>query len=71
MPSTPQRRLVRLGNGVVFNVLDNRDPVTYEPFTEAFRGFPNPDFGRPFDPARGTTAFRAPRQVRLGARFEW
>ncbi len=55
----------------VFNVLNDRDPVTYRPFTEVRFGVPDPDVGTPFDPARNTTAFQVPRHVRLGARFEW
>jgi hypothetical protein len=50
---------------------NDRDPVSYAPFTQDFGVVPYPDFGRAYDPARVTTAFRVPRQVRLGARFEW
>ena len=69
---------IRLGDGKrltlaadVFNVLNDRDPVTYRPNTEVVFGVPDPDIGRAYDPARATTAFRVPRHVRLGARFEW
>jgi hypothetical protein len=54
-----------------FNVLNDRDPVTYRPFTEVIFGVPDPDVGSAYDPTRVTSAFRVPRQVRLGARFEW
>ena len=63
------QRLVLVAD--VFNVLNDRDPVTYRPFTEVRFGVPDPDVGSPFDPARETTAFWVPRHVRLGARFEW
>jgi hypothetical protein len=34
-------------------------------------GVPNPDFGKPQNPADATSPFQAPRQVRLGVRLEW
>jgi hypothetical protein len=63
------RRLVLVAD--VFNVLDGRDPVSYDPGTEVAFGVPNPDFGKPQNPADATSPFQAPRQVRLGARLEW
>ena len=64
-----ERRLVLVAD--VFNVLDDRDPVSYDPGTEVAFGVPNPDFGMPQNPADATSPFETPRQVRLGARLEW
>ena len=55
----------------VFNLLNDREPVSYLSATQGHFLEPEPDFGRAYDPAELTSAFRAPRQVRLGARFEW
>ena len=55
----------------VFNLLDERDPVSYDPGTEVLFGVPNPDFGVPRNPADAASPFETPRQVRLGARLEW
>jgi hypothetical protein len=63
------RRLVLLAD--VFNMLDDRDPVSYDPGTEVVFGVPNPAFGAPRNPADATSPFETPRQVRLGARLEW
>jgi len=64
-----ERRLVLVAD--VFNVLDDRDPVSYDSGTEAAFGVPNPNFGLPQNPADATSPFETPRQVRLGARLEW
>ena len=64
----PGRRMVLVAD--VFNVLDNRDPVSYDAGTEVVFRVPNPDFGTPRNPADPTSPFQAPRQVRLGARLE-
>jgi hypothetical protein len=67
------RRTRRLLVGVdAFNLLDRRDPITYDTWTEIGFGVPNPDFGKPA--AYGgspLTAFEAPRQVQLVARIAW
>jgi hypothetical protein len=64
------RRLIFSGN--VFNVLNSRDPITYDTWSEVQSGLPNPDFGKPakFGGSQ-EDAFETPRQVRLGTRFEW
>jgi len=56
----------------VFNLLNSRDPITYDTWSEVQFGVPNPDFGKPatFGGAQ-QDAFETPRQVRLGARFQW
>jgi hypothetical protein len=63
------RRLVLIAD--VFNLLGDRDPVSYDAGTEVLFRVPNPDFGRPRNPADPTSPFETPRQVRLGARLEW
>ena len=63
------RRLVLVAD--VFNVLDDRDPVSYDPGTEVLFGVPNPAFGTPRNPADPASPFETPRQVRIGARLEW
>jgi hypothetical protein len=55
----------------VFNLLGDRDPVSYDSGTEVLFRVPNPDFGTPRNPADPTSPFETPRQVRLGARLEW
>jgi len=63
------RRLVLVAD--VFNVLNSRDPVSYNAQTEIALGLPNADFGQPRNPVDSTSPFQTPRQVRLGARLEW
>jgi hypothetical protein len=63
------RRVVLVAD--VFNLLGNRDPVSYDAGTEVVFLVPNPDFGKPQNPADATSPFETPRQVRLGARLEW
>ncbi|HWP98916.1 MAG TPA: TonB-dependent receptor [Vicinamibacterales bacterium] len=56
------RRLVLLAD--VFNLFDAEDVLQYDYFTENRFTVPNPDFGQ-------RTLLTSPRQVRLGARFEF
>jgi hypothetical protein len=63
------RRVVLVGDA--FNLLNDSDPVSYDPGTEVSFGVPNPNFGTPRNPADPTSPFEIPRQVRLGARLEW
>jgi hypothetical protein len=63
------RRLMLLAD--VFNLLNNQDPVSYNPDTQIAYPVDNPDFGVPWDPASTVSVFETPRQIRLGARFEW
>jgi hypothetical protein len=64
------RRLLLIADA--FNLLNSRDPLTYDTFTEVELGVANPDFGKPagFGGSQ-QTAFETPRQVLLGARFQW
>ncbi len=54
-----------------FNLFQRQAALEYDNFTE--RGFqdPNPDFGYEKRGGGRFTGFQTPRQVRLGARFEW
>jgi outer membrane receptor protein involved in Fe transport len=55
-----------------FNLFDDQDPTGYDNFTETTPGALNPNFGQPiFLGAGNTNSFHVPRQIRLGARFEW
>lgn len=55
----------------VFNVFNNREPTYYDYAHEYRFGVPNPDFGYPKYGEWPYASYRPPRQVRLGARFEW
>ncbi|HJS56474.1 MAG TPA: hypothetical protein VKA01_00105, partial [Vicinamibacteria bacterium] len=56
----------------VFNVFDDQDPQWYDVYTETTPGVVNPNYGYPlFGGAASSNSFHPPRQVRLGARFEW
>ena len=57
----PAGRLVVIAD--VFNVLDRQVPVMYDQNTQLNFGTDNPDYGK-------AIAYQAPRQVRLGLRFE-
>jgi hypothetical protein len=64
------RRLVLLADA--FNLLNRQRPTFYDNWTEITFGVPNPNFGQPADIGGGLqTSFHTPRQIRLGARFEW
>jgi carboxypeptidase family protein/TonB-dependent receptor-like protein len=55
----------------VFNVFDRQEPTDYDNWDETSLGVVNPDFGQPTAGGSVYTAFQVPRQIRLGARFEW
>jgi hypothetical protein len=55
----------------VFNVLDRQEPTDYDNWDETSFTVANPDFGQPTPGGSTFTAFQTPRQIRLGARFEW
>jgi hypothetical protein len=55
----------------VFNALDRQEPTDYDSWDETQLGVANPDFGQPSAGGSVFTAFQTPRQIRLGARFEW
>jgi hypothetical protein len=64
------RRVVLLAD--VFNLFNRQEPTDFDNFTESSPGIANPNFGLPT--AGGgisTPGFQLPRQLRLGARFEW
>jgi hypothetical protein len=64
------QRIILLAD--VFNVFDDQDPTWYDVYTETVPGAANPNYGQPnFGGGASTNAFHLPRQIRLGARFEW
>jgi hypothetical protein len=63
------RRVLLLAD--VFNLLNNQDPVSYDPYTQIGFLEGNPDFGVSWDPASTVSSFETPRQIRQGARLEW
>ncbi len=54
----------------MFNVLNSREPTSYDHDVEYVYGVANPDFGYPKQGYWPVPSYRTPRQVRLGARFE-
>ncbi len=54
-----------------FNVFDRQEPTDYDNWDELQLGVPNLDAGLPTIGGSPFTAFQTPRQIRLGARFEW
>jgi hypothetical protein len=63
------QRVVLLADA--FNVLNDQQPLDYDNFTETTFGTLNPDFGSPKAGGGAFSQYHAPRQVRIGARFEW
>ncbi len=63
------QRMILLAD--VFNVLDTQDPLDYDNYTETSFGSLNPDFGTAKAGGGFLTQYHAPRQIRIGARFEW
>ncbi len=65
------RGLVLLAD--VFNVMNRREALNYDNWTQrSFSGGENLNFGQPVNGGNSSfPAFQTPRQVRLGARFEW
>jgi hypothetical protein len=56
----------------VFNILNRQAPNDYDTATESQFGALNPNFGYPIAGVVGSvTSYQAPRQIRVGARFEW
>ena len=67
--SKSQRILV---SADVFNVFNNQNPTAYDVYHDLAFQVPNPNFGQPVNGGGSVlTSFQTPRQVRLGARFEW
>jgi hypothetical protein len=56
----------------IFNLLNNQKPTWYDVYHDLAFGIPNPNFGQPVDGGNAIVpAYHVPRQVRVGARFEW
>jgi hypothetical protein len=63
------QKLVLLAD--VFNLFNRQEPTDYDNWDETSFGVANPDFGQPTQGGSTFTAFQAPRQLRVGLRFEW
>jgi hypothetical protein len=66
-----QRRLVLLAD--VFNLFDQKTVLGYDTWVESGYTTPNPNYGYPSTSVLGgnPAQFQIPRQVRVGARFEF
>ena len=64
-------RMVLLAD--VFNLANSRDALNYDNFTQrTFSGGENLNYGQPVNGGNSAfPAYQSPRQIRLGARFEW
>jgi hypothetical protein len=54
-----------------FNLFDDQQPLDYDNYTETTFATLNPDFGSPKAGGGAFPQYHAPRQLRIGARFEW
>jgi outer membrane receptor protein involved in Fe transport len=63
------QRLVLLAD--VFNLFNRQTPTAYDNWTETSFQAPNPDYGVAKNGGGTVAQFSTPRQIRLGARFEW
>ena len=65
-----ERRFVLLADA--FNLFDRQQPLDYDNWTQLSASVLNTNFGQPTNGgASRFTSFQAPRQIRVGARFEW
>jgi hypothetical protein len=65
-----ERRFVLLADA--FNLFDRQEPLDYDNWTQLSASVLNPNFGQPSNGgASRFTSFQTPRQIRVGARFEW
>ena len=57
----------------VFNLFDTQTVLDYDNFTESTFGALNPNFGQPTTSVLGGNPpqIQTPRQIRVGARFEF
>ena len=68
---TGTKRIVLLAD--VFNLFDTQTVLDYDNFTESTFGALNPNFGQPTTSVLGGNPpqIQTPRQIRVGARFEF
>ena len=65
-----ERRLTFLADA--FNLFDRQEALDYDNFTETSFQVVNPNEGQPTNGGGSRfTSFQTPRQIRIGARFEW
>ena len=62
-------RLVVLAD--FFNLFNLQRTTGYDNFIELEKGVTNPDFGAPVSEIVAGPQYQAPRQIRIGARFEF
>jgi hypothetical protein len=56
----------------IFNLLNSQNPTWYDVYHDAGYLVPNPNFGQALFGGNGSLpAFQTPRQIRVGARFDW
>ena len=55
----------------VFNLFNLQRTTGYDNFIELEKGVNNPDFGAPVSEIVAGPQFQTPRQIRIGARFEF
>ena len=63
------QRLILLADA--FNLFNGDEALAYDQNTELGFDQPNPDYGTTKNPGGTIPAYKAPRAVRLGIRFEW
>jgi hypothetical protein len=64
------QKVVLMADG--FNLLNSQNPTNFDIGTETGFGVDNPNFGYPSNGVTNAAAsYQTPRQIRLGARFEW
>jgi opacity protein-like surface antigen len=63
------QRIILLADA--FNLFDTQKPLDYDNYSEITFGDLNPDFGTAKQGGGFLSQYHAPRQIRLGARFEW
>jgi hypothetical protein len=65
-----ERRVVLMADA--FNLFDRQEPLDYDNWTQLSASVLNANYGQPTNGgASRFTSFQAPRQIRVGARFEW
>ena len=65
-----ERRVILAADA--FNLFNRQEPTNYDNWTQLSASVLNTNFGQPLSSgASRFTSFQTPRQIRVGARFEW
>jgi outer membrane receptor protein involved in Fe transport len=65
-----ERRVILAADA--FNLFNRQEPTNYDNYTQLSASVLNTNFGQPISVGAGRfTSFQTPRQIRVGARFEW